>query len=251
MRVLVYGAGAIGAYVGGSLAHAGHSVGILARPASAEALRARGLRLHLETGLVVTTKPAVFTSPAEALAGLRPDLVVFALKSFDTAAALAELSAATKRPPPLLCLQNGVDNEAEIARAFGPACVIAGTVTSAVSRPGPGEISVERKRGVGLASGHPLSADAYAALNEAGLNARGYSSAAAMKWSKLLTNLVGNATSAILDLPVAEIFRDPRLFRVELRMLLECLAVMRAERASRCARWRWAPVCPPHWLNAC
>jgi 2-dehydropantoate 2-reductase len=49
-----------------------------------------------------------------------------------------------------------------------------------------------------------------------------------MKWSKLLTNLVGNATSAILDLPVGAVFGEARLFGLEVAALRECLAVMRA-----------------------
>jgi 2-dehydropantoate 2-reductase len=49
-----------------------------------------------------------------------------------------------------------------------------------------------------------------------------------MKWSKLLTNLVGNATSAILDMSVAELFANPLTFQLEMAMLREGLAVMRA-----------------------
>jgi 2-dehydropantoate 2-reductase len=48
-----------------------------------------------------------------------------------------------------------------------------------------------------------------------------------MKWSKLLANLVANASSAILDLSAAEIYADPDGYRVERRQLREALAVMR------------------------
>ena len=49
-----------------------------------------------------------------------------------------------------------------------------------------------------------------------------------MRWSKLLANLVGNATSAILDLDPGDVFRDPDLFAVESTQLREALAVMDA-----------------------
>jgi 2-dehydropantoate 2-reductase len=49
-----------------------------------------------------------------------------------------------------------------------------------------------------------------------------------MKWSKLLANLVGNATSAILDMDPAAIYADRRTYAIERRQLLEALAVMRA-----------------------
>jgi 2-dehydropantoate 2-reductase len=181
------------------------------------------------------------TSPAEALAAGPYDLGVFALKSFDTASALEQLQAAARSGlpatsvnvlphpvPPLLCFQNGVDNEPDIARVLGEDHVVAGTVTTAVGKPGVGEVVVERKRGVGVAQGHPLSGQILQALNQAQLNALPYPAAGPMKWSKLLTNLIGNATSAILDLPVAELFADRRLFAIEIAMLRECLAVMRA-----------------------
>jgi 2-dehydropantoate 2-reductase len=48
-----------------------------------------------------------------------------------------------------------------------------------------------------------------------------------MKWSKLVANLVGNATSAIVDRSPAELYADPGVFAIERRQLVEALAVMR------------------------
>ena len=50
-----------------------------------------------------------------------------------------------------------------------------------------------------------------------------------MKWSKMLTNLIANPTSAILDMTAAEVFANKRLYRLEINMLRECLAVMKAQ----------------------
>lgn len=224
MKFLVYGAGAIGAYLGLNLLAAQSEVVFLARPATAEALRTTGLRLGEKW-----FQPILATSPAEALAR-SPDVIVFALKSYDTAQALAELRAVTKTPPPLLCLQNGVDNETDMAQTFGAEYVVAGTVTTAVSKSGVGQMRVERERGLGLSLGHPLSLPLAETLRNAGLNVHTYPAPGPMKWSKLLTNLVGNATSAILDMSVAELFANPTTFQLELAMLRECLAVMRAFR---------------------
>jgi 2-dehydropantoate 2-reductase len=87
---------------------------------------------------------------------------------------------------------------------------------------------LERKRGVGVADGHPLSLFLAEALNAAGLNARLYPRPADMKWSKMLTNLPANATAAILDLTASEVFAHPGLFKLEMRMLREALSVMKA-----------------------
>jgi len=129
----------------------------------------------------------------------------------------------------VLCLSNGVDNEPALAKALGAERVIPGTVTSAIGRPSAGEIVLERLRGMGAAAGHPLSGAAAAALNDAGLNAQLFDNPAAMKWSKMLTNLVANATSAILDMPPGAIFNNLDLYRLEVQMLRETLTVMRGQ----------------------
>src|SRR5579884_1995835 len=49
-----------------------------------------------------------------------------------------------------------------------------------------------------------------------------------MKWSKLLLNLVTNASVAILDLPPARVVAHPGLFRLERDAFREAVRVMRA-----------------------
>lgn len=228
MRFLFVGAGAIGTYVGGSLAAAGHEVAFIEQPATAEAISQSGLRITRPDGDVHVTNVTLFGSPTEALDTGSYDVGVLALKSFDTAAAVASLADTGLPVPTMLSLQNGVDNEPTIAERLGADRVIAGTVTSAIGKPGTGEVVEEKHRGIGIALGNPLAADLVAALNDANLTARAYPEAAPMKWSKLLTNLTGNATSAILDMTVGALFSDRRLYAVEVEVLRECLRVMRA-----------------------
>ena len=228
MRFLFLGAGAIGSYVGGSLAAAGEEVSFIERPATAEALAARGLTLHTADATRVVTNVTLHGSAADALAAGPYDIGVFALKSFDTQTALDELVATGHEVPSILSLQNGVDNEPTIAATLGADRVLAGTVATAVSKPGLGEVVEEKHRGIGVAMGHRLSEPLVAALERAGLSGRLFADRGAMKWSKLLTNLTGNATSAILDRTVAELFSDKRSYGLEVAVLRECLAVMKA-----------------------
>lgn len=236
LRWLVFGAGAIGTYIGGSLAlHAqqggpAHRVVFLERPEVAAEVRPRGLQLNLNGEEHAVKGVQVAGTIEEALAAGPFDAAIFALKSFDTRPALERLSDHLVELPPFLCLQNGVENEPALETMLGPGKVIAGTVTSAVGRRAAGDIFLERQRGLGVAAGHPLSARICAALQAAGLNARLYPNAAAMKWSKMLTNLIANATSAILDMTPAEVFAHPKLYRLELAQLREALAVMRAQK---------------------
>lgn len=228
MKLLFLGAGAIGTYVGGSLALAGHQVSYSEQPAAAAAIAASGLRITRQGRTSDVRDFAVYSSAAEALAAGPYDVAVFALKSFDTEVALDGLLATGQPLPAILSLQNGVDNEPVIAAKLGADQVITGTVTTAVGKPGLGQVVEEKRRGIGIALDHPVAEKLVAALNDAELNAVGYPDAAAMKWSKLLTNLTGNATSAILDEPVSALFADRRLYQVEVAVLRECLAVMTA-----------------------
>ncbi len=229
LRVLSFGAGAIGTYIGGSLALAGQAVTFLERPKIAAELRQRGLRLEIAGQTHELPAPSLAGSIEEAL-DLGPyDVALFALKSFDTQPALEALRPYREALPPILCLQNGVDNEPALQALLGSERVIAGTVTSAIGRRAAGEIVLERLRGVGVAAGHALAPSLVAALDRAGLRARLYPRAADMKWSKMVTNLLANASSAILDMPPAAIFAHPGLYRLEIAQLREALAVMRAQ----------------------
>ncbi|HJW89380.1 MAG TPA: 2-dehydropantoate 2-reductase [Anaerolineales bacterium] len=229
MRILVFGAGAIGTYIGGSLALHGHHVVFLERPGVATELRRNGLRLNLAGHEQRIARPKIAASPDEALGKGHFDVAVFALKAYDTRPALEGLEPYAEALPPVLCLQNGVENEPLLREVLGDSKVIAGTVTSAIGRRAAGNIVLERRRGLGVAARHPLSAELTTALDAAGLNARLYPDAARMKWSKLLTNLLANATSAILDLTPAEVFDYPGLFRLEIEQLRETLRVMAAQ----------------------
>jgi 2-dehydropantoate 2-reductase len=229
LRVLSFGAGAIGTYIGGSLALHKHRVVFLEQPEIVATLRERGLHLKLGNIEHALPNPIIASSLDEVLAQGPFDVGLFALKSFDTAPVLETLLPYRDRLPPILCLQNGVENEAAITAALGAEKVIAGTVTSAIGRRHAGDIVLERLRGLGVAQGHPLSETLVAALEEAGLNARLYPRAADMKWSKMLTNLVANATSAILDMTPAEIFSHPGLYWLEIEQLREALRVMAAQ----------------------
>jgi len=238
LKVLSFGAGAIGTYIGGSLALAGHNLVFVEQSGVAGELHERGLRLDLSLDKRRKTKEASLLEPSsfviassleDALRYGPFDLALYALKSFDTETALEGMQPFADKMPPILCLSNGVDNEPAIADVLGPEKVIPGTVTSAVGRRAAGDIVLEKLRGVGIATTHPLSDRLVVAFKNAFLNARGFPDADSMKWSKMLTNLLANPASAILDMSAAEIYARADLYKMEIDMLRECLAVMEAQ----------------------
>lgn len=229
LRFLCFGVGAIGTYIGGSLALAGYPVIFIERPEVAEIARRRGLSLELGGTVHQIPQPVIVDSASAALESGAFDAAILAVKAFDTASVLDSLKTCLDAFPPILSFQNGVENEPQLAAVLGAERVIPGTVTTAVGRKGPGDIMVERLRGTGVSTLHPLGPTLVAAMNRAGLRARGYANPAAMKWSKMLTNLLANASSAILNMTPAQIFAHPDLYCMEMRQLREALQVMAAQ----------------------
>jgi 2-dehydropantoate 2-reductase len=229
MSFLVFGAGAIGAYIGGSLLLAGHKVIFIEKPDFVEVLREKGLRLSIK-GEEHHLNNLFAAGHLETALSLGPyDAVLFALKSYHTKDALHMIAPYAAQMPPFVCLQNGVENEHYLAEVVGKEKVIAATVTSAVGRRALGSVVLEKRRGIGIWNGHKISHEVGEAFEQAGLNPFFYPDPLSMKWSKLIVNLLANATSAILDMTPADIYRHTDLVKIETLQVREALRVMKAK----------------------
>jgi len=235
VKILVIGAGAIGGFVGGMLAYHGHQVTLLGRPAPMQQLAQTGLTIQYPQRPPLVARPQTISQLIE-LPHSTFDFILLTVKAPDVAQAIAQLqtSPLTIDQTYLVSLQNGLGSEELLAAAFGHAKIIAATITIPIQVPQPGLIEISKvKGGLGLA---PLSAmqaagqaEALAnALSQAGLPTVIYPDCHTMKWSKLLLNIINNATAAILDEPPAQIIARPELFNLEIAALREAYQVMRA-----------------------
>ncbi|MHB0859526.1 MAG: ketopantoate reductase family protein [Anaerolineae bacterium] len=232
MRILVLGAGAIGSLVGGRLAENEHEVGLVGRAQYVQAVRQRGLLLA-EDGTTQRIKTLCVGEQVgkvvEALGGV--DLAVLTTKGFDTHDACLALAPYLGDSGHLLLLQNGVGGEELAAEVLGARRLVSGVVTWVVAAVEPGHYAVlGHKGGIGVApveTGSLGVSLVHELLVRAGFTCRQYADYRALKWSKLLLNMLGNALPAILDLPSSEVFADPRLYALELAAFREALAVMR------------------------
>jgi len=244
LHFLVIGAGAIGCLVGGKLAQAGFSVTLVGRQRFVDAVTAHGLRI-ISNGVTQRVENIHATASLEsacrhAFASQRPfDVAILTVKSYDTVDALAELEQAAQKSglsvPPILSLQNGVGNEEAIAHVFGPRAVIAGTITAPVEVPETGAVRLTKPKFlIGMArweqqQSAPIFDTLHSQLRAAGVPVTLYADARAMKWTKLLMNQIGNATSAILAQPPGITFAQPVIADLEIAALRETLAVMAAQ----------------------
>lgn len=238
MKLMVLGAGAVGSWIGANLLKAGHDVVFLGRERFADAVRKDGLRVILPAGEPWRLADVQVITDAAHAARFGPlDAVIVCVKAYDVEHAIADLQPcpAFAAHTVVVAMQNGLGSEEAFSAAFGAGRVIAGTLTSPISLDKSNTVRLQRNRGgVGLsplfAGEAPLGFDLVATAFEAAplLRAERCANWRAMKWSKLLLNLVGNATGAVFNATVVEILASNALARAEMGMLREAERVMRA-----------------------
>jgi 2-dehydropantoate 2-reductase len=106
MKIAIIGVGAIGGYVGTRLALAGEDVTFIARGASLEALRTRGLRLVQADGTEELV-PRVKATDSYAEAGVQ-DIVVLAMKAHQVEAVTGEVPKLFGPRTIVIPMQNGI-----------------------------------------------------------------------------------------------------------------------------------------------
>jgi len=135
VRIAIVGSGGVGGYFGGRLAEAGADVRFLARGAHLEALRTRGLRITSPKGDLHLPRVNATSDPRE----IGPaDIVIFAVKLYDTDGGLAALPPLLGPDTAVIPLQNGVESIDVLTRAVGAAHTAGGVsyVSSVIAEPG-------------------------------------------------------------------------------------------------------------------
>jgi len=230
VRVLIFGAGAIGSLVGHGLARAGHDVTLVGREPFVAGVRGRGLGLEDGGRITWATNVGAVTDVLD-VADERFDLVLLTVKAYDATEAAAQVEPLTQRGVPILVLQNGVGGEEAVAAILGGATILSAVITLSVEVLEPGLVRLATTRG-GLGLAPTASGQSVAELGEvfreAGFKTSVYRDYRALKWAKLLLNIIANASPAILDLFPDEVFADSRLFALEQAAFREAVAVMRA-----------------------
>src|SRR6185295_7832131 len=115
-RYIIYGAGAVGGVIGARLFQGGRDVALIARGAHLDAIRARGLTLQTPDDTVTLAIKAA-GHPSE-LSITADDVVLLTMKTQHTESALDDLRSVAGPSVPVICAQNGVENERLAARRF-------------------------------------------------------------------------------------------------------------------------------------
>jgi len=201
MRIIVYGVGAIGGAIAARLALTGTEVAGIARGRMLEAIRQNGgLTLVTAEGTDKVDVPCV-GDPSD-LNVRADDVVIMAMKSQDMRDALRHLRAAGYDRQPVVCAQNGVDNEREALRLFPNVYGMTVMVPAQYTEPGVVVANGVPKFGLFDLGCYPTGTDAATeeiavALNAAGFHCMPDPDVMRSKYAKLLQN-IGNIIGASL-----------------------------------------------------
>lgn len=231
MKILIYGAGAVGRYLAVKLAMSGGDISLIDRVDYSSIIKNDGLSLKTQKGFFNVKEVKFFAGLDEIKKlDISFDYVFFAVKSFDLDSALLSALPVLKDSK-ILVFQNGIGNE-ELAFKFYPKDkIISATLTSAVSIDDKGAVVTAEKGGIGLSGIKSLPPeDLIDAFKSSNFVIDVYHSYREMKWSKLILNIIGNATSAILGLEPGVILKDRRVFAIEIFAVREILDLMRREK---------------------
>jgi len=231
MKILVMGSGGVGGFYGGRLAHAGYDVTFVARGAHLEAMRAHGLVIESKAqGDIRLAQVKVTDDPAS----VGPvDLVLIAVKLWDTETAARAVKSNVGPQTVVLSLQNGVIKDDILQEELGAAAVIggAGYVATHISRPGVIlQTGTLQRAVIGEYDGRrtPRVEALRAALVKAGIEAEIAADIRRTLWEKF-TFLVGlSGTTATMRMPIGPIRSNLQTRAFLLEIMKETVAVGRA-----------------------
>src|SRR5215469_14762108 len=229
MKILVMGAGAVGAYFGARLQQAGEDVVYCARGENLRAMREHGIditspRGDLKLKVTATDDPRQFAPY---------DLILFCVKVYDTEAAAAAIKGCLAQGGAIITLQNGVENEARLAELFGAGAVMGGNARIGVELTAPGKI-VHRTTGTiefGELDGRVTPrADVIAeAMRRAGIFGDLSTNIRAARWDKLMWNAAFNTVTTLTNRTVGEVLDDPECYALIRNLMEEVRAAAAAD----------------------
>lgn len=239
MRIGIIGAGAVGCLFGGLLGLAGSEVTLVHRnPLVVSIIRKKGVKIQENSGRTVTARVSAKLAPADLT---REDLVILAVKAYDTKHAAGLHMHRVGKQASILTLQNGLGNTETLTRIFGKRAVLGGTTTEASLLLGPGHVARagrgETRIGeIGKAFSKRCSLIA-SEFRRAGFKTSVTKNPCGAIWAKAIVNAAINPVSALLRVPNGTLANEPALLQAMGEVLREGVAVSKAELVS---------IDPPH-----
>ncbi|MBM9615030.1 ketopantoate reductase family protein [Desulfobulbus rhabdoformis] len=235
MRVLVYGAGALGQAIGCMLAADGHQVTLVLRPRFIDVLQAEGLTV---TGIFgtyqISGKELELITELQQINGSDIDLILLTTKTYGTDAAIDEIVALSQCTCPVVSLQNGCGNLEKLTARLGKDRSLAARVITGfeIEQPGQVKITVSADAvhiGGSVRGNIPPAAQQLAeALDHAGLPAIAVNDIYQSLYAKLLYNCALNPLGAILGVHYGALGESKDIKQIMNKVIDETFSVIHA-----------------------
>lgn len=228
-RIAIVGAGAIGSFYGAKLARAGSDVHFLLR-SNLETVRRAGICVRGKDEDFRLAEVQAYGNTAE----IGPcDLVLVALKTTSNAALVDLIPPLLHPRTMLLTLQNGLGNEAFLAKHFGAERVLGGLCFVCLNHVAPGviehydigRVTIGEYRG----APHPRTHEVVGLFTHAGVNCAAVENLALERWRKLVWNIPFNGLAVTAGVATDAILNDPELHCIALDLMHEVINA-----ANRC-----------------
>lgn len=229
MRIAIIGAGAIGCLFTALLTESGEDVILIDRKAErVRLIHERGLKINGVSGERII-RVNIVDNP---LFAEESDLIIIAVKSYDTDTAVNSILPIIHEKTAILTLQNGLGNVEKIVSKVSVKNVLAGVTTQASTLINYGEI-YHAARGLtiigelnGIITDRVLNI--VNVFNRSNIEAKASSNIYGVIWEKVLVNLGINALSAITGMRNGELLDIPEIKEIMIEAVNEGLRVAKA-----------------------
>ncbi|MGP4060785.1 ketopantoate reductase family protein [Halobacillus sp. H74] len=223
MKIVVLGAGALGAYFGSRWEEAGHEVINLVREGRAKQIEKNGLTLHSEMGDYKVSEPKIAQSPEEID---NPDLVFLAVKGYHLPGTLEWLKTLVKKGAKVYPVLNGMEHINTLQQELGEEAVLGGLSYIIATLDDVGHV-LHTSSFHDLVFGplHPsqqaICEELALACNQANLNGTLSPNILEDMWKKYMFITAFSGITTAVNQTIGEVRSYPQTFRIAERMLEE------------------------------
>lgn len=222
MNIIVFGAGAIGSFIGALLSKQNNTL-LIGREEHVKEINKNGLKIRGKTNL--TTKTRAETN-IKNINHFEPDLFILTVKSYDTEKAIKQAKTIIKKNTTVLSLQNGLDNVNKITKNINCRNIIAGVTTHGCIFLKPGVI---KHTGIGKTIIGDIKGDASKKVanifNEAGIKTKTSKNIIREIWIKAIVNSSINPLTAFLNCKNGYLLENPLLENIVEKICYESTSV--------------------------
>ncbi|AKG05130.1 2-dehydropantoate 2-reductase [Salimicrobium jeotgali] len=221
MKIVIVGAGALGAYFGTRWHDAGHTVINLVREGRAEQLRTHGMKIHSNVEDTVWENPNIAEDPSVIE---DPDLVVLAVKGYHLEGTMPWLKSLVKKGAKVLPLLNGVEHYAILEKELGEETVLGGLAFIIATLNEKGHVEhTSDFHNIVFGPLHPSQESICEELSLAGeqavMNSRWSSDILKEIWKKYMFITAFSGITTAMNTPIGDIRAYPQTFTIARRML--------------------------------